>query len=369
MNGCRPYNDPDLVHLRVDGDTPPFIVHLAILRQSEALAAQRGRVHNFGTAPALTVYLDGIDEATAHVLVHYLYTQRYEALEPVPGAVSSYEQSCALATRVYFAGLRYRLPGLVELAKGQIFLRGARLGVEELLSAVRECAFPLLPEGIEDDWFEVYLEDRVRDAARRDAELVTSAGFVASFEGNSRLLQIVWRTVMAAFKPCAPAGEGTAGREEMQGSGDEAAHDRVDDGDYMSLTPVLSAPDSVPAADDALRLDTIEPTESLTTSSEHGSYELGSHQLDEPVGIESPASSLHTLEDVGTTPHAQSDAVVQVGDATVVSDGLVRDDLEKAGEVVPEPEVVSKKMSKKEKKMKELRERKKKKLALLPMGV
>jgi hypothetical protein len=353
----------------LDDDTPPFIVHLAILRQSEALAAQFGRAYSFGTVTARNGYLDGIDEATAHVLVHYLYTHRYEALEPVSGTVNSYEQSCALATRVYFAGLKYVLPGLVQLAKEQIFNLGARLGIEELLGAVRECAFPLLLGGIEDEWFELYLEDRVRDAARKDAELITSAGFVASFEGNSRLLQIVWRTVMAAFKPCAPAGEGTAGREEEQGSEGEAAHDRVDDGDYTSLTPVLSAPDSVPAADDALRLDTIEPTESLTASSEHGSYELGSHQLDEPVGIESPASSLHTLEDGGTTPHAQSDAVVQVGDATVVSDGLVRDDLEKAEELVPEPEVVSKKMSKKEKKMKELREKKKKKLALLPMGV
>jgi hypothetical protein len=346
------------MHLRLDDDTPPFIVHLAILRQSEALAAQFGRAYSFGTVTARNGYLDGIDEATAHVLVHYLYTQRYEALEPVAGAVNSYEQSCALATRVYFAGLKYMLPGLVELAKEQIFSLGAQLGIEELLGAVRECAFPLLLGGIEDAWFETYLEDRVRDAARRDAELVTSAEFVASFEGNSRLLQIVWRTVMAAFKPCAPAGEGTAGREEVQGSDDEAAHDRVDDGDYMSLTPVLSAPDSVPAADDALRLDTIEPAESLTASSEHGSYELGSHQLDEPVGIESPASSLHTLD-------VQSDAVVQVDDATVVSDGLVCDDLEKEGELAPEPEVVSKKMSKKEKKMM----MKKKKLALLPMGV
>jgi hypothetical protein len=346
------------VHLRLDDDTPPFIVHLAILRQSEALAAQCARVHSFGTAPALTVYLEGIDEATAHVLVHYLYTQRYEALERADETDFSYAQSCALATRVYFAGLRYGLPGLVDLAKKRIVAQGIWLGVEELLHAVRECAFPLLPEEIEGEWFEAYLEDRIRDAARKDAELVTSAEFLASFEGNSRLLQIVWRTVMAVFKPCAPAEEGTAGREEVQGSDDEAAHDRVDDGDYMSLTPVLSAPDSVPAADDALRLDTIEPAESLTASSEHGSYELGSHQLDEPAGIESPASSLHTLD-------VQSDAVVQVDDATVISDGLARDDLEKAGELAPEPEVVSKKMSKKEKKMM----MKKKKLALLPMGV
>jgi hypothetical protein len=53
---------------------------------------------------------------------------------------------------------------------------------------------------------------------------------------------------------------------------------------------------------------------------------------------------------------------------------LVRDDLGTAGESVPEPEVVSKKMSKKEKKMKErkmkqLREKEKTELELLPMGV
>jgi hypothetical protein len=357
------------VHLRVDNIVPPFIVHLAVLRQSEALAAQCERIFNIRTAQTITLYLDDVDEATAHVLVHYLYTQRYEALESADGDDFSCAQPCALATRVYFAGLKYSLPGLVDLAKKKIVALGAWMGIEELLGAVRECKFPLLPEEIEAEWFEAYLEERIRIAVTRDTELVTSAGFVASFEGNSRLLQIVWRTVMAAFKPCAPAVEGTTGWEEVQDNDGEAAHDRGDDGGYMPLTPVLSAPDSVPAAGDALRLDTIEPTDSLTASSEHGSDGLGSHQLDEPVGIESPASSLHTLEEGGMTPHAQSDSVVQVGDATVVSDDLARDDLEKAGESVPEPEVVSKKMSKKEKKMKELREKKKKKLALLPMGV
>jgi hypothetical protein len=295
-----------------------------------------------------------------------------ETLEPVDEAENSCAQPCALATRVYFAGIKYGLPGLVDLAKDQIVVLGAQLGIEELLGAVRECAFPVLPEESEGEWFEAYLEGRIKAAVIRDAE-VTSAGFVASFEGNSRLLQIVWRTVMAVFKPCAPAVERTAGWEEgeVQGNDGEAAHGR-DDGDYIPLTPALSAPDSVPAADDALLLDTIEPADSLTASSEHGSYGLGSHQQDEPV--ESPASSLHALEDGGMTPHAQSDAVVQVGDAAVVSDGLVRDDLGTAGESVPEPEVVSKKMSKKEKKMKErkmkqLREKEMTELALLPMGV
>jgi hypothetical protein len=345
-------------------------VHAAVLRQSSALAMQCERNHGFRTAPSLTAYLTGIDEQTAHVLVHYLYTKRYEALELMDEAENSRAQPCALAIRVYFAGIKYGLPGLLWLAQEQIIVLGAQLGIEELLGAVRECAFPVLSEKSEGRWFEKYLEARIKAAVMMDAELVTSAGFVASFEGNSRLLQIVWRTVMAVFKPCAPAVEERAEREEgeVQGNDGEAAHGR-DDGDYIPLTPALSAPDSVPTANDALHLDTIEPADSLTASSEHGSHGLGSYQQSEPVGdVGSPASSLQVLEDGGMTPHARSDSVVQVGDAAVASDGLVRNDLEQAGESLPEPEVVSKKMSKKERKMKELRE-KRKKLALLPMGV
>lgn len=358
----------------MNGVAPLFIVHAAVLNRCFALAAQRMRDNGFRTTPVPTVYLDGIDEETTHVLVHYLYTQRYEAPEPEYGAETNWAQLCALATRVYFASIKYGLPDLMELAQGQIIMLGLQLGIEELLGAVRECAFPVLPEESEAEWLETYLEGRIKAAVMRDAELVTSAEFLASFEGNRWLLRIVWRTVMAAFKPCAPAVEGTA-EGEVQGNGGEAAHGCRDDGDDMSLTPVLSASDSVPAANGALHLDTIEPADSLTASSEHGSYGLGAHQQGEPVGdVGSPASSLHALEGGVVTPHAPSDAVVQVGDAAVVSDGLVRDELEKAGELVPEPEVVSKKMSKKEKKMRErkmkaLREAEKTQLTLLPMGV
>jgi hypothetical protein len=151
-----------------------------------------------------------------------------------------------------------------------------------------------------------------------------------------RLLEVVWGTVLGAAMGAAASksAETEPGPVEMLDGTEDA------DGEDSPLTPVFSA-HGFPVADDALRLDTIEAAGSLTASSERGSDGVGSREQDEPVGVESPASSVHgVLGDDKTTPHARSDSTVE-----------------------PESEVVSKKMSKKEKK------ERMKKLALLPMGV
>jgi hypothetical protein len=318
------------VTLLAGSNDTPFLVHRSILCQSAALAAQIE--FRFRAATTYAVTLDNMDAAAAHVLVHYLYTQQYMALD---ADVDKVPRAYALATRVYFAAIRYGLRGLTSLAKTQIELAGLWLrNVEEMLRAVRECAFPELPEGCAEEWFTGYLEKEIRKATLHNPTMFRKPGFLACVEGNLRLLQIVWGTVLgAAMEPQTSKSAGPEPEPEPEPERGEDMSDGKEDVNVESnpLTPVFSAPDSVPAADDALRLDTIEPVDS-----------------------ESPASSLHVLEDDKMAAHARSDSVVQMDDA--VADGV-----EKAADLDLNNEPVTKKKPKKDKK--------KKKLSLLPMGV
>ena len=344
----RPYTDPNLVSITTDPTQPAFIIHASILRQSTSLAAQYDQALDLAppSHPKPALNLDFVGTAPVHVLVHYLYTQRYDDPEPC----TSSAQACALATRVYFAAAHFSLDGLVGLAQARIERSGKELGVEEMLGAVRECAFPVGFKKRAGNWFSGFLEGVIEEEVRRCPETFRKPGFLACVEGNKRLLEVVWRTVMGAAigSKSAESESGPDGGEGVLGERD--GEDVDADGESSPLTPVFAAR-GFTAADDS-----IEPADSLTASSERSSDAVELHQRDELVDGGSPASSVQAFRnDEKAASHARSDSVVQIDD--VVVDGGEK---EAAVEPEAEPEVVSKKKKTK---------KKTKKLALLPMGV
>jgi hypothetical protein len=98
-------------------------------------------------------------------------------------AAASYQEG----TYVYCAAVRYRLPGLAELAKEKIRVLDESVSIAEVLVIARDYAFPLLPD--DEAWYPAYLEDAIRHAMIQDPEPFRRPEFITQVEGNRRLLE------------------------------------------------------------------------------------------------------------------------------------------------------------------------------------
>ncbi|KAF9694841.1 hypothetical protein EKO04_006706 [Ascochyta lentis] len=144
------------------------------------------------------VTLPKLQGLAAHTLVNYLYTGGFQTL--LSHAFSddnpAYE-AFKLPTCVYCAAIHYQLPSLAELSRQKIVYAGQHLSIFDILNVARDHAFPQLPEA--DQWYSEYLENAIHDAMSRDPEPFRRPDFITKVEGNSRLLQIVWKTVMSNY--------------------------------------------------------------------------------------------------------------------------------------------------------------------------
>ncbi|KAF3033582.1 hypothetical protein E8E12_005289 [Didymella heteroderae] len=192
------YVDSEIVFLDVGSSAARFLVHSLMLRKSASLFALASKEQPLS--------LPKLDEGPAHTLVHHLYAGTFETefrLTPV----GKFRHS----TCVYCAAVQYQLPSLAELSKDKIVEAGEGLPIFDILRVARDQAFPLLPE--DDVWYPQYLEDVIQEAMEKDPEPFRKPEFITRVEGNSRLLQIVWKTVMSNYAvTSAPAStrEGSA---------------------------------------------------------------------------------------------------------------------------------------------------------------
>lgn len=147
------------------------------------------------------VSLSQLDEGPAHTLVHHLYAGVFERKLRYT-AVGKFEHS----TCVYCAAIQYQLPSLAELSKDEIVQAGEGLSIFDILQIARDRAFSVLPE--DDVWYPQYLENSIKKAMVKDPEPFREPDFITKVEGNSRLLQIVWKTVMSKYAAVsAPVGD------------------------------------------------------------------------------------------------------------------------------------------------------------------
>ncbi|ESA42346.1 hypothetical protein NCU08847 [Neurospora crassa OR74A] len=104
--------------------------------------------------------LPTVSEEIGHVIVHYLYTNKYESLKPV-GADKLAKQIVELKTaiKVYILARAYELPDLVRLAERNIEKFGDGMALPTLLEVASD-AYPSLVDT--DQWFIGYLKKRIR---------------------------------------------------------------------------------------------------------------------------------------------------------------------------------------------------------------
>ncbi|KAJ4383309.1 hypothetical protein N0V86_001354 [Didymella sp. IMI 355093] len=194
-----PYVDSEIFALDVGSSATRFLVHSLMLRKSAPLFALASKEQ--------PVSLPKLEEGPAHTLVHHLYAGTYETKARY-ASVGKFRHS----TCVYCAAVQYQVPSLAEVSKDKIVEAGEGLPIFDILRVARDQAFSLLPET--DLWYSEYLEDVIQKAMEKDPEPFRKPDFITRVEGNSRLLQIVWKTVMSNYATIsAPASNREGGAE------------------------------------------------------------------------------------------------------------------------------------------------------------
>jgi hypothetical protein len=189
VNSFSPYATTHIVVLEVGPEATRFLVHESVLSRSEVLA----KSYNLPFIKQ-SILLPELDQATAHTLVHYLYTGKYQTLSVHAASDKVIPESYKLSACAYCAAVRYGLPGLTELARSKIKSFGEDVTVFDMLAVARDYAFPLLPE--DDVWYPEYLEDALHHAMAKDPTPFRKPNFITIVEGNSRLLQLVWEIMI-----------------------------------------------------------------------------------------------------------------------------------------------------------------------------
>ena len=149
---CSPYATTQMVSLEVGPEATRFLVHDSVLSRSEVLAAKSYPL----AFVKQSVLLPELDLNTAHTLVHYLYTGKYQSLNTLASSDKVIPEVYKLGAGVYCAAARYKLPGLAELAQNKLKSLDEEMSIFDILTVARDHAFPLLPE--DDLWYPSYVE-------------------------------------------------------------------------------------------------------------------------------------------------------------------------------------------------------------------
>jgi hypothetical protein len=295
----RPYANAHMVTLEVGLDGTRFFVHDSVLSQSEVLAPKA----NLWYIAKQSVSLPNLDSATAHSLVHYLYTGKYQSLNTQASSDKVIPEGYRLSARVYCAAVRYKLPGLTELAKEKVASFDEDVSISDVLTVARDHAFPLLPE--DDTWYPAYVESALNSAMAENPEPFRRPDFITQIEGNSKLLQVVWKTVMsnyarALLTPVTKDDEAVTTTAETvpEGSG---AVDSEEPESIPELEEAVEEPETVndPAPVPAITEDVADAsTEDITAGSETTQEDSPDFEDIEPA-VETPATPEPFTDELG----------------------------------------------------------------------
>jgi hypothetical protein len=333
----------------------PFSIHRSVLSRSAVLVSEVDALSRAKQKLSILQF----EETTAHTLVHYLYTGRYQDMQSLSHETNLAAASYQEGTYVYCAAVRYRLPGLAELAKEKIRVLDESVSIAEVLVIARDYAFPLLPD--DEAWYPAYLEDAIRHAMIQDPEPFRRPEFITQVEGNRRLLHVVWKTVVSnyaslpllnkehsdivALAPEAVADDVDGAHIEERLESDEIPSSEAP----TQLKREASATDALPpyqmepepsASDNVfenpLKLDDIEPTLDTPQAPEPFTDERGFEKSKtyQKMGKKDIETSVRSSEDGKREDiaHKRSDSVVQVEEAVTTPLEIV-EDADKSGDV------------------------------------
>lgn len=316
-----PYTDSEIISLDVGLSKTRYRIHRSFLAQSPELAAKPS-LKLWGEKTHDTVALPELDAITAHTLVTFLYTGRYETLAWIGAPEKALMASYKLSTCVYCAAIRYKLSALAELAQEKIIAHGRDLTIFDVLSVAREFAFPVLPE--DETWFPSYLEGAIKGAVQDDPMLFMKPGFVDQIEGDRKFRQVIMKAIINTYSN--DVGGGDNPPMELHSKSDLELPGEISStrskGQELSEAD-LSAPEQTnivikKSYGESVQLDDIEPL--VPESPAHRPASAFSEPIIEELDLNDQASqsALATgpkTDDVGvaneTSKHVRNDSVVQ----------------------------------------------------------
>lgn len=251
----RPYVESMIYSLDVGPLATRFLIHSQMLSRC-SIDPPLGSFEGINDQP---IALPELDEGTAHTLVHYLYSGNYQvpsiSFKTKP---AMHYESYKHATCVYCAAVRYKVPGLARLAKQKMMHHDIDLPIFDVLAVARDHGFPLLPES--DTQYAEYLERSITAAMKEDPEPFRKPEFITRFGGNSRLLQVIWKTVISSLSQSPLAASSTdraadSGAQTPTAESSFAESEANGEHAHQLPSPTESVVDSPPLA----YADTIEP--------------------------------------------------------------------------------------------------------------
>ncbi|KAF2994260.1 hypothetical protein E8E13_002032 [Curvularia kusanoi] len=178
-----PYATSEILSLDLGGAR--YLIHSKVLRKSAPLY-ELASTEQTELAPELR------DSHIAHPLIHYLYSGNL-SWDPQYDSLGKFN----VASRLYSVAVLTELPGLAELAKNEALRSGDGLDIMNMLGMVRHHRSRILLE--DKTWYWQYIESAIQKAVDSNPEPFKQPDIITRFEGNSRLLQIVWKTVMSSL--------------------------------------------------------------------------------------------------------------------------------------------------------------------------
>ncbi|KAF2108295.1 hypothetical protein BDV96DRAFT_262901 [Lophiotrema nucula] len=263
-HGESPYRETGIVYLDVGADRIQFGLHRNALSKCEVLSSKLSP-QSRGPRSYDTVALPELDEPTAHTLVHYLYSGQYETQTPEHGTANSYK----LGTCVYCAAVRYKLPGLADLAKHEITGLGEDTPIVDILSVARDVAFPTLP--VDEQWYSDYVEGSIKRTASGDPSFFTTPAFVSQIGGHERFKEVVVRAMVESLSkaPSVPEpqkddqdADAKLGEVKVDDTPrhDNVAHEAIEEHSSMADTAVPEPEISEAPQEESLAFDSVEPS-------------------------------------------------------------------------------------------------------------
>ncbi|KFA46576.1 hypothetical protein S40293_09231 [Stachybotrys chartarum IBT 40293] len=160
----RPESSPyeaSVVKLRFKDGTELTVLD-SLLRKSSSLPRL--------CSPGSYIPFEHVRKEVGHVLVHYLFTDKYQCLRPKGSSLDErLADEFATSVQIYALARKYELPYLEELAKDEIERLGKRLSVSVLLDIVQSA----YPEPTSDDlWLRNYLKSNLQSILKSPTELL-----------------------------------------------------------------------------------------------------------------------------------------------------------------------------------------------------
>lgn len=210
-------------------------VHRAYWHKNPRLVAMTHRSYKYSTEQC---DIKDVSVDVGHVLVNWLYTGTYQALNRGPSSGPSPQQALKTAFGVFSLAEQFDLPELYSLAAHELSQLKTRIDLGSFIEAIRD----VYPQTLgKDPWIQSFIAEYIKDTMDK----AKTAPPAAEPEAEDQNMTVVQLTVKGLLDACGKAMRNVAAREAALAEGGNVAapQSSMEDG-RTSTEAGTTAPDS-----------------------------------------------------------------------------------------------------------------------------